>query len=189
MRITEFEGILERTYNNVQRKHTLQLAAGLSYYFVMSLFPLLIVFAASVSYLPVPNLFDAALAFAGRFMPHDSVGLVKAVLRQVITPERGKFLSFGILGDFWRILQPHGSFERVLRRTRESPLLENASARHRTDILDWNSPRHRLGAHARGPPLRSLARSKGRSGQGIRHRMAVSALVHRTWHSLCSPWS
>ena len=101
MRITEFEGILERTYNNVQRKHTLQLAAGLSYYFVMSLFPLLIVFAASVSYLPVPNLFDAALAFAGRFMPHDSVGLVKAVLRQVITPERGKFLSFGILGAIW----------------------------------------------------------------------------------------
>lgn len=79
----------------------MQMAAGLSYYFVMSLFPLLIVFAATVAYLPVPNLFDQALAFAGRFMPHESIGLVKAVLRQVITPYRGKFMSFGIVGTIW----------------------------------------------------------------------------------------
>lgn len=79
----------------------MQLAAGLSYFFVMSLFPLLIVFAASVAYLPVPHLFDQALAFAGRIMPHESIGLVEAVLRQVITPNRGKFLSFGIVGTIW----------------------------------------------------------------------------------------
>ncbi|HEV8492366.1 MAG TPA: YihY/virulence factor BrkB family protein [Candidatus Angelobacter sp.] len=79
----------------------MQMAAGLSYYFVMSLFPLLIVFAAAVAYLPVPNLFDQALGFASRFMPHESMGLVKAVLRQVITPHRGKFMSFGIVGTIW----------------------------------------------------------------------------------------
>jgi membrane protein len=101
MRLTRLRNTLQRTYSNVQRKHTTQMAAGLSYYFVLSLFPLLIVFAASVAYLPVPNLFDQALGFAGRFVPHDSIGLVKAVLRQVITPYRGKFLSFGILGTIW----------------------------------------------------------------------------------------
>src|SRR5215469_11586907 len=101
MRLRELKSALHRTYDNVQRKHTMQMAAGLSYYFVMSLFPLLIVFAATVSYLPVPNLFDQALAFAGHFVPNDSMGLVKAVLRQVITPYRGKFLSFGILGTIW----------------------------------------------------------------------------------------
>ena len=79
----------------------MQMAAGLSYYFVMSLFPLLIVFAAAVAYLPVPNLFDQALGFASRFMPHESMGLVKAVLRQVITPHRGKFMSLGIVGTIW----------------------------------------------------------------------------------------
>jgi membrane protein len=101
MRLRELKAALRRTYNNVQRKNTTQLAAGLSYYFVMSLFPLLIVFAATVAYLPIPNLFEQALAFAGRFVPPDSIGLVKAVLRQVITPYRGKFLSFGILGTIW----------------------------------------------------------------------------------------
>jgi membrane protein len=101
MRWTQVKGALGRTYEGVQRKHTMQMAAGLSYYFVMSLFPLLIVFAAAVAYLPVPNLFDQALGFASRFMPHESMGLVKAVLRQVITPHRGKFMSFGIVGTIW----------------------------------------------------------------------------------------
>jgi membrane protein len=101
MRLIQLKNTVQRTYYNVQRKHTTQLAAGLSYYFVMSLFPLLIVFAATVACLPIPNLFDQALAFAGRFIPHDSIGLVKAVLRQVITPYGGKFLSFGILGTIW----------------------------------------------------------------------------------------
>ena len=101
MRWTQVKGALGRTYEGVQRKHTMQMAAGLSYYFVMSLFPLLIVFAAAVAYLPVPNLFDQALGFASRFMPQESMGLVKAVLRQVITPHRGKFMSFGIVGTIW----------------------------------------------------------------------------------------
>ena len=101
MRLPQIRNAIQRTYQGVQRKHTTQLAAGLSYYFVLSLFPLLIVFAASVAYLPIPNLFDQALAFAGRFIPHDSMGLVKAVLRQVITPSRGKFLSLGIIGAVW----------------------------------------------------------------------------------------
>lgn len=101
MQLANLKSALWRTYANVQRKHTTQMAAGLSYYFVMSLFPLLIVFAATVAYLPVPNLFDQALSLAGRFVPPDSMGLVKAVLRQVITPSRGKFLSLGLLGTIW----------------------------------------------------------------------------------------
>jgi membrane protein len=111
MRLSQLRNTVQRTYRNVQRKNTTQLAAGLSYYFVMSLFPLLIVFAASVAYLPIPNLFDQALALAGRFIPHDSIGLVRAVLRQVITPSRGKFLSFGILGTIWAA---SGGFSRMM---------------------------------------------------------------------------
>lgn len=101
MQLSHIPSLLKRIYDNVQEKHTLQMAAGLSYYFVMSLFPLLIVFAAAVTYLPIPNLFDQALALAGHFIPHDSMGLVESVLRQVITPSRGKLLSFGILGAIW----------------------------------------------------------------------------------------
>ena len=101
MRLSQVKAALGRTYEDVERKHTMQMAAGLSYYFVMSFFPLLIVFAAIVAYLPVPNLFEQALAFMARFVPKDSMGLVHAVLRDVITPYRGHFLSVGIVGTIW----------------------------------------------------------------------------------------
>jgi membrane protein len=92
---------LARTYGDVLRNHTLQMAAALSYYFVLSLFPSLILLSAIVAYLPVPNLFDQTLNVMARFLPPDSMGLVSRVLSDVITPNRGTFLSFGILGTLW----------------------------------------------------------------------------------------
>jgi membrane protein len=92
---------LMRTYGDVLRNHTLQMAAALSYYFVLSLFPSLIFLSAVVAYLPVPNLFEQALSMMSRFLPPDSMGLVRTVLGDVITPNRGTFLSFGILGTLW----------------------------------------------------------------------------------------
>jgi membrane protein len=92
---------LAETYEDVLRNHTLQMAAALSYYFVLSFFPSLILMSAIVAYLPVPNLFDQALSMMARFLPPDSMGLVRRVLSDVITPNRGTFLSFGILGTLW----------------------------------------------------------------------------------------
>jgi len=92
---------LVETYEDVLRNHTLQMAAALSYYFVLSLFPSLIFLSAIVAYLPVPNLFDQVLSLMARFLPPDSMGLVRRVLSDVITPNRGTFLSFGILGTLW----------------------------------------------------------------------------------------
>jgi membrane protein len=99
-----FRGIqraLWRTYQDVLRNHTLQMAAALSYYFVISLFPALIFLSAVVSYLPIPNLFNQAVSLIGTFVPPDSMGLVRRVLSDVITPYRGTLLSFGLLGTLW----------------------------------------------------------------------------------------
>jgi membrane protein len=92
---------LMRTYDDVTRNHTLQMAAALSYYFVLSLFPSLIFLSAVVAYLPVPDLFKQALSMMSRFLPPDSMDLVRRVLADVITPNRSTFLSFGILGTSW----------------------------------------------------------------------------------------
>ena len=101
MRLGEFKDAFTRTYDDVARNHTLQMAAALSYYFVMSLFPALIFMSAIVAYLPVPDLFNQALSLMSRFVPPDSMGLVRKVLADVVTPNRGAFLSFGILGTLW----------------------------------------------------------------------------------------
>src|SRR5437867_9300887 len=90
-----------RTYADVVEGHAMQMAAALSYYFVLSLFPALIFLSAVVAYLPVPDLFNQALGVMARFLPLDSMGLVRRVLADVITPNRGTFLSFGILGSLW----------------------------------------------------------------------------------------
>jgi membrane protein len=89
------------TVDDVGKNHTLQMAAALAYYFVLSLFPALILLSAMVAYLPVTNLFDQVIALMSAFVPPDSMGLVRKVLSDVITPNRSTFLSFGILGTLW----------------------------------------------------------------------------------------
>jgi membrane protein len=101
MNFGDLRDALLRTYDDVGDNHTLQMAAALSYYFVMSLFPALIVLSAIVAYLPVPDLFNQALSLMTRFVPQDSMGLVRKVLADVVTPNRNAFLSVGLLGTLW----------------------------------------------------------------------------------------
>jgi membrane protein len=101
VRLGDIKDALVRTYDDVGDNHTLQMAAALSYYFVMSLFPGLILLSAAVTYLPVPDLFGEALALMSRFVPADSMGLVRKVLSDVVAPNRSAFLSFGIIGTLW----------------------------------------------------------------------------------------
>ena len=93
--------VLLGTFRKVARNHTLHMAAALSYYFALSLFPALILLSAIVAYLPVPNLFDHALGFMARLLPSDSMGLIGRVLSDVVTSNRKFVLSFGILGTLW----------------------------------------------------------------------------------------
>jgi membrane protein len=101
MRLKALAQAFGQTYQDVVKNHTMQMAAALSYYFVLSLFPALIFLSAVVAYLPVPNLFGQVLGVMARFLPADSMALVRRVLSDVITPNRGTFLSFGILGTLW----------------------------------------------------------------------------------------
>ncbi len=101
MRARQIEIAFRSAYEDVDRNHTLQMAAALSYYFVISLFPALIFLSGVVAYIPIPNLFDQALHLIGQFLPSDEMGLVKRVLADVISPNRGAFLSFGLLGTVW----------------------------------------------------------------------------------------
>lgn len=92
---------LWRTVEDVNNKHTLQMAAALSYYFVMSLFPALILLSAILAYLPAHDLLNQAFALMGGFVPKDTLALVEKVLSDVVSPNRSAFLSFGILGIVW----------------------------------------------------------------------------------------
>ncbi len=95
---------IKRAFSNaagdVTGKHTMAFAAGLSYYFVLSLFPLLMMLAAVVGYLPIPDLFNQILATMARVVPAESMGLIRKIVRDVITSHPGA-LTFGILATIW----------------------------------------------------------------------------------------
>ena len=70
-RTVSVKDALVLTYADVVQNHTMQMAAALAYYFVLSFFPALIFLSAVVAYLPVPDLFSQALALMASFLPAD----------------------------------------------------------------------------------------------------------------------
>jgi membrane protein len=99
--LRQIREVIVSVYNELQRTRVFNTAAGLSYYFLLSLFPLLILLATLLGYLPIPNLFNQCLDFASRFVPRDAMGLVRRILQSVLTPSRGGLLSFGIVATLW----------------------------------------------------------------------------------------
>ncbi len=93
--------VLKKAMVDVDRNHTMAFAAALSYYLVLSLFPALIALSAVLGYLPVPDPFNQILTLMARFVPADSMGLVRQIVGDVISPHRGALLSFGLLGTLW----------------------------------------------------------------------------------------
>lgn len=89
------------TFRAVVRNHTLHMAAALSYYLALSVFPALILLSAIVAYLPVPNLFDHALGVMAHVLPSDAMGLIGRVLSDVVAPDPKFVFSFGMLGTLW----------------------------------------------------------------------------------------
>jgi membrane protein len=101
MGVGKWVSILKNAVADVGRNHTMAFAAGLSYYFVLSLFPALIAMATVVGLLPVPDLFHQILTLMSRYVPADSMGVVRQIAQDVINPHRGALLSFGLIGTLW----------------------------------------------------------------------------------------
>ena len=101
MTYTSIKDAVWHTVEDVPAKHTLQMAAALSYYFVISLFPVFVLVAAIAAYLPGTKPFDQVLYLMSGFVPHESIELLRRVLSTVVTPNRSTLLSFGILGTLW----------------------------------------------------------------------------------------
>ena len=101
MRWVAIKKAFKGVYRDIQCNHTLAIGAGLSYYFLMSLFPLLIFAAAALAFIPIPNLFDEVLGFMARLVPGPSMELVKEVVRNVMLPPRTGLLSFGFVVTIW----------------------------------------------------------------------------------------
>jgi membrane protein len=88
-------------YNELWRTRVSVVAAGLAFYFLLSLVPLLIVFASLLWYVPATSVVSQLLGIMAELIPPDSVQLVQSVTLSVLEPGHTRLLSFGILGYLW----------------------------------------------------------------------------------------
>ena len=88
-------------YNDVYDEHLFVFAAGLSYYFVLSLFPLLVSMASLLGYVPIPHLFEGLLSLMARLVPGDGMNLVRSIVSDVISHKHTHFLTLGLVFTIW----------------------------------------------------------------------------------------
>jgi membrane protein len=93
--------ILAATYNHVLQHHVLQMAAALSYYMVLAVFPGLIFLSAIMGSIPLPDLFGRVLRTMAVLLPPDTMRVVQSVLLDVLATNRRAWLSFAMLGGIW----------------------------------------------------------------------------------------
>jgi membrane protein len=101
VRISGVRRAISRAYQDLGRHHTLQTSAALSYYFVLSAFPSLILLSAVLGFIPLPDLFGHVLLLMSRLLPADTMRVVYSVLHDVLSSHRGTWFSFGMIGTVW----------------------------------------------------------------------------------------
>ena|ERR1700730_4049020 len=117
VQLQELKSALVRTYADVQSNHTLQMAAALSYYFVMSLFPAVTFLSAIVAFLPLPDIFNQALDLMGICSTGRHGDCAQSPFRRG-DAQPGYFLVPGTpgnpVGRLWRIFGGNGSSQYCL---------------------------------------------------------------------------
>lgn len=92
--------ITDRTFNRVMDDNILDLAAQVSFYFVLSLLPFLIVLAAIVGWLPSTTLWQSFAQWITDYFPNRSRQAVFSTILDLTQGYTG-FLSFGLLAAIW----------------------------------------------------------------------------------------
>jgi membrane protein len=93
--------LLVVVYNELGRTRVFTIAAALAFYFLLSLVPLIVIFSSLLQFLPIPDVFQKMLDLMAELVPADSMSFVETLVASILTPARGKLLTFGIAGYLW----------------------------------------------------------------------------------------
>src|SRR5215831_3473689 len=85
---------------DIERKHLMLASAGLAYYFLMSMVPVLIVLTAVVAYLPFRNGMEGMSAFIANVLPRPVLPALERIL-DTVSLHRTGLLSFGLVTAVW----------------------------------------------------------------------------------------
>jgi membrane protein len=93
--------LVTRTIREVNEDDCFGLAAQLSYYFFLALFPAVLFFLAVASFFPIANLNDELLRTLGPFAPPDVLRFLEEQLTRLSNADSGGILTIGFLGTVW----------------------------------------------------------------------------------------
>ena len=91
----------KRTFREVIADNCFGLAAQLSYYFVLALFPALLFLVALISFIPVDGLLDFITNSLGRVAPYEALKIIQDQILTIAQDENGGLLTIGMLGTIW----------------------------------------------------------------------------------------
>lgn len=92
--------LAQRVWKEMDSDNVLGLAAQMSYYFALALFPFLIFLAALAGTLPSTDLWKKVLEWVTVYLPQDSQRMVFEAITKLMQGHGG-FLSLGMIGTAW----------------------------------------------------------------------------------------
>jgi membrane protein len=93
--------VFMRTASEINDDNCLGLAAQLSFYFLLALFPALLFIVALIGYLPAENAINELLFAVSAVAPPEMVDLLRTQLDALIAGSHASLLTLGILGAIW----------------------------------------------------------------------------------------
>jgi membrane protein len=106
-----------KTYHEVIDDDVLGLAAQLSYYFFLALFPAILFGLALASFFPLGSLTDDLSRLLGPVVSPEVLKLIQDQMQRLANAESGGLLTFGVLGALWSSSAAVVSIVGALNRT------------------------------------------------------------------------
>ncbi|WP_160723924.1 YihY/virulence factor BrkB family protein [Bacillus sp. USDA818B3_A] len=91
--------LLRLLWHRIEEDDLPGLSAQLAYFFLLSLFPLLIVLFSLLPYIPIPH--QDMLGMIRDFAPDEAMELIEKNVEEIMSHHKGGLLSFGIIGTIW----------------------------------------------------------------------------------------
>jgi membrane protein len=91
--------LLKKLWHRIDEDDLPGLSAQMAYYFLLSMFPLLIFLFTLLPYLPVPH--QDILGIISGFAPEEVMDLIEKNLHDIMNNRHGGLLSFSIIGTIW----------------------------------------------------------------------------------------
>ncbi|OYD06807.1 YihY/virulence factor BrkB family protein [Paludifilum halophilum] len=108
----KIKSIIKRVFASVFNEGIFDLAAALAYYFLLSIFPLLIFLVALLPYLSIDT--DQAIRFVKDIVPEQAARSIDQPIREVVEQRRGGILSTSLLATLWIASNAVGGIIRTL---------------------------------------------------------------------------